>query len=217
MKQKTKFTLGLAALLTVFLVATMLYGNYQRRQAEQMAEANRAVLMRMHAPTLGRADAPVVIVEFLDPACGTCRQFYPLVKQMMAAHPDQIRLVLRYAPFHPGSDEVVAALEAARRQGKLWQTLEALFAAQAAWTPNHVSRMDLAWPHLEGLGLDFERMRADMRAPEIARAIAQDVEDARTLKVRATPEFFVNGKPLPSFGYEQLVELVDEALKASRK
>lgn len=70
--------------------------------------------MRLHSPALGRADAPVVIVEFLDPACGTCRDFYPFVKQMMAANPEKIRLVLRYAPFHQGSDRVVAMLEAAR-------------------------------------------------------------------------------------------------------
>ncbi|NMG42229.1 thioredoxin domain-containing protein [Aromatoleum toluvorans] len=35
----------------------------------------------MHSPTLGKADAPVVIVEFLDPACETCRAFYPRVKE----------------------------------------------------------------------------------------------------------------------------------------
>jgi hypothetical protein len=32
----------------------------------------------------------------------------------------KIRLVLRYAPFHRGSDTIVAALEASRRQGKFW-------------------------------------------------------------------------------------------------
>ena len=77
-------------------------------------------------------------------------------------------------------------------------------------------RVSLVWRHLEGLGLDFEKMRVDMTAPEIARVIAQDMDDARTLKVTKTPEFFVNGKPLPKFGYEQLKTLVDEALIATR-
>ncbi len=216
MKPKTQFILALSALLLAFVAATMLYGNYQKKQAALVAEANNSVLVRMHAPTLGPVNAPVVIVEFLDPACGTCRQFYPLVKKMMAENPDRIRLVLRYAPFHKGSEEVVAALEAARKQGKLWPALEALLAAQSDWVQNHVSVMGLAWRHLEGLGLDFERMRADMASPEVVRAITQDIEDAKTLKVQATPEFFVNGKPLPSFGYEQLKTLVDDALSESR-
>ena len=47
--------------------------------------------------------------------------------------------------------------------------------------------------------------------------IAQDLADAQTLNVTKTPEFFVNGKPLPSFGYEQLKTLVDEALISAQR
>ena len=217
MKQKTIFIVSAVVLLLVFIVGTLLYTARKEDQAAQRADANRAALVRMHSPTLGKADAPVVIVEFLDPACETCRAFYPLVKQMLAANPDRIRLVLRYAPFHNGSDKVVAVLEAARRQGKLWPALEALLAAQAQWAPHHTPQVALVWPHLEGLGLNLERGRADMNAPEIGRLIAQDLEDARTLNVTKTPEFFVNGRPLPSFGYEQLKKLVDDALKETQR
>jgi protein-disulfide isomerase len=217
MKQKVLFVAAAAVLLLVFAAGALLYKSQQSNQAAQLAERNRENLVRMHSPTLGRADAPVVIVEFLDPACETCRAFYPLVKEMMAANPDRIRLVLRYAPFHNGSDRVVAVLEAARKQGKFWPALEALLAAQAAWAPHHAPQADLVWKHLEGLGLNLEQVRADMTAPEIASVIAQDLEDARALNVTKTPEFFVNGKPLPSFGYEQLKGLVDQALASARR
>jgi len=30
-----------------------------------------------------------------------------------------------------------------------------------------------------------------------------------------TPEFFVNGKPLPIFGYDQLIKLVETELQAN--
>ena len=50
--------------------------------------------------------------------------------RLMAAHPDKIRLVLRHAPFHRGSDKVVAVLETAHRQGMFWPALDALFANQ---------------------------------------------------------------------------------------
>ena len=217
MNQKVLFALAVAALLGAFALGALIYKTRQGEQAVQIAERNRGNLVRTHSPTLGKADAPVEIVEFLDPACETCRAFYPAVKQMMAANPDRIRLVLRYAPFHNGSDRVVAVLEAARKQGKFWPALEALLAAQAAWAPNHRPQVELVWRHLEGLGLDLERVRADMVAPEIARVIAQDLDDARVLNVTKTPEFFVNGKPLPSFGYEQLKDLVDQALASARR
>lgn len=217
MKQKTLFIVAAVVLLLVFVLGTLAYKSERIDRSAQLAERNRAHLVRMHSPTLGKADAPVVIVEFLDPACETCRAFYPLVKKMMAANPDRIRLVLRYAPFHQGSEQVVAVLEAARRQGKFWPALESLLAAQGDWVQHHTAQVARVWRHLEGIGLNLGQMRADMVAPEIARVIALDLDDARVLNVTQTPEFFVNGKPLPTFGYEPLKALVDEALASTKQ
>ncbi|WP_332673319.1 DsbA family protein [Aromatoleum sp.] len=212
MKEKTLFLGAAAILLLVFVVATMTYNTGTAEQSARVVEQNRDRLVRMHSPTLGNAQAKVQIVEFLDPACETCRSFYPFVKEMMAANPEDIRLVVRYAPFHDGSEAVVAVLEAARKQGKFWPTLEALFATQEHWAPAHAPQVDLVWPQLEGLGLDLDRLRADMVAPEIGRVIGQDLADAEALNVTKTPEFFVNGEPLPRFGYEPLKAMVDAAL-----
>jgi len=216
MKQKTVFFITSISLLLAFVAGALFYNSQKEKVANQLAETNRSSLVRMHSPTMGKADAPVVIVEFLDPACETCGAFYPLVKQMMAANPEKIRIVLRHAPFHPGSDKVVAVLEAARRQDKFWPALEALLVNQAKWTENHRSNVDRVWPYLSGVGLNMEQMAIDITAPEIADVIAQDLADAKTLNVTMTPEFFVNGKPLPSFGFEQLKGLVDQALAESR-
>jgi protein-disulfide isomerase len=68
------------------------------------------------------------------------------------------------------------------------------------------------WQPLARAGVNVEQAKADMQAPEIGRVIAQDMEDGKTLNVNKTPEFFVNGRPLPSFGYEQLRNLVQEEL-----
>jgi len=212
MKQQTLFIGSAIVLLLVFIAGLFVYNGQKEKEANRLAEANRAALLRTHAPALGKPDAPVVIVEFLDPACETCSAFYPRVKQLMAAHPDKIRLVLRYAPFHNGSDKVVAILEAARKQDKFWPALEALLATQASWAPRHTPQAALAMKQLDGLGLNMEQMAYDITAPEIEKLIAQDLEDARVLNVTKTPEFFVNGKPLPRFGFEQLSALVEQEL-----
>jgi protein-disulfide isomerase len=216
MKQKTVFIVTIVVLLLAFVGGAMFYASEREKAANQLAEANRAALIRMHSPTLGKADAPVVIVEFLDPACETCRDFYPMVKALLAANPDKIRLVLRYAPFHKGSDKVVAVLEAARKQGKFWPALEALLASQATWTAHHTAHVERVWQPLASVGLNMEQMAFDMTSSDFEKVIAQDLADARTLNVTKTPEFFVNGRPLPSFGYEQLKTLVDQALAQSR-
>lgn len=119
---------------------------------------------------------------------------------------------LRYAPFHPGVDQVIALVEAARRQGRFWPALEALLATQDRWTPNHRPDVEQARRVLAGIGFDMARLAADAADPAIAALIAQDAADARKLGVDKTPEFFVNGRPLPSFGLKQLETLVGAEL-----
>ena len=204
------------ALVAIIALGTGWYFFNQGTQGQESTAIDRSALVRMHSPSEGRVDAPVVIVECFDPACGTCREFYPRVKQLIAENPGRIRLVMRYAPFHKGSDKVVAVLEAARRQGKFWQTLEALFDSQDEWASNHTAKVDLTWKHLNGIGLNLEQLAFDMTAPDLQQAIAQDLQDANTLGVSQTPEYFVNGKPLPSFGFQQLRELVADELAKTR-
>jgi len=212
MKQKTLFIASAVVLLAAFVVGVLVYNIQRADRTAEVVKRSPQALTRFHSPTLGNADAKVHIVEFLDPACGTCAQFSPFVKDLMAANPGRIRLTVRYAPFHQGSEQVVKMLEAARKQGKFWQALEALFATQRQWVQNHVAYAQLAWNSLAGLGLDLDRVRADMNAPEVTRIVEQDIADTRTLNVTQTPEFFVNGRAMPSFGAEQLKDLVDEEI-----
>ena len=204
------------SVVVVLLVAAawMLLFNSKATQPSQPAiTTNVAALASEHSPMLGKANARVHIVEFLDPACETCAMFYPVVKQMLADNPDEIRLSIRHVPFHQGSEYVVRLLEASRKQDKYWQTLEALLASQAQWAPHHTVQPDLVWPAIAGVGLNTDQLMADMNAPEVQQRMQRDIDDARALKVTATPEYFVNGRPLPSFGLQQLQDLVGEALQ----
>lgn len=216
MKQKSIFIAVVTLLILVFAAGAFMFNKQRTEGAERVLAQNRQLLVRAHAPRIGNANAPVHIVEFFDPACGTCREFYPLVKNLMAANEGKIQLSVRYAPFHPGSDQVVKALEAARQQGMFWQALETLFATQPDWVVNHRANPQVALNQLARIGLDMNRLQADMNSPEIARLIEQDLADAKALNVTATPEYFVNGKPLPSFGYQQLKDLVDDALAGAK-
>jgi len=208
MKLKNIFIVAAGLLALALVIGAWVYKSRTDERAAQTAAQGQLALTGPDSPTFGNADAPVHIVEFLDPACGTCSDFYPFVKSLMAAHPGKIRVSVRYAPFHPGSDQVVKVLEAARKQGQFRQALEALFASQSIWVLNHKAQVDLIWTPLNSLGLDMERLRADMNSPEVAQLVQRDLADANTLGVAMTPEFFVNGKPLPKFGYDDLKMLV---------
>lgn len=214
-----KITVSLILGLIVAAFAIGMYSYQRREQASQMEKVGMQEdrLVRMHSPVFGPQDAPVTIVEFFDPACETCRAFYPIVKDLMQRYPADVKLVLRYAPFHAGSDQVVILLETARLQGKYQTVLEALLAAQPAWASHGQPRLDLAFKAAEEAGLDLAQAREDAGRPELAAALQQDAQDLVALEVTKTPTFFVNGRGLPSFGREQLSALVAEEVAKARK
>ncbi len=215
MKKQHIAFLGASGLVLVFMLAIHFYTSQRADEIELMARNSAAPLVRDYSQSLGPADAKVVIVEFLDPACETCRDFAPHVKNLLALHTGKIRLVLRYAPFHQGSDTMVKILEASRKQGQYWETLQVMFDTQPHWASHHHPQPDKIWKFLSSAGLNIEKIRSDMNDPSILEILRQDIADVQTLGVRKTPSFFVNGKPLPSFGLSQLKSLVAEEIAAN--
>jgi protein-disulfide isomerase len=203
---------GIGVLFIALVAAMFLYVSDDTQSLQAETAVRQAALASEHSPALGDPGAKVHIVEFLDPACGTCALFFPMVKQWMAEVPGEIHLSVRHVAFHSGSDYAVRILEASRKQDKYWQTLEALLASQGQWVQNHTVQPDRIRPALAGVGLNMAQLTADMNAVDVMRRIEQDKKDSIVLKVSATPEYFVNGRPLPSFGQQQLADLIREEL-----
>ena len=211
-----KIVIVIAVVLVAgFAVAAMVYRSRADQELETAIAEAPSALVRPSAKTLGPADAKVHIVEFMDPGCETCRAFHPLVKKLVVDNPGKVRLSIRYLPLHQGSDTMVKILEAADRQDRYWETLHLMFESQPEWASHHHPQPEKIWPLLPEAGVDVEAIRRDMNAPEIAAILEQDLADARTLGIRKTPSFFVNGEPLRQFGPEPLIQLVSEAIAAS--
>lgn len=201
-----------AVVLIVVASLSLLYMGMQGDAQRPGAEARQAALASEHAPTMGDPGARVHIVEFLDPACGTCALFYPMVKSWLEEAPDKLKLSVRHIAFHDGAEYAIRILEASRNQDMYWETLATLLATQRQWVTNHVVQADRILPAIATVGLDEELLLADMNSAEITGRIERDRQDAIALRVSATPEYFVNGRPLPSFGRQQLLDLVREEM-----
>ena len=215
MKTHVIFGFAVVGLIITFMVGSSLYKGKQAEKIGFMAQENAELFVRKHSQTLGSDDAKVYLIEFMDPACETCAAFSSFVKQIIATNPGKIKLVLRYAPFHEGADYFVKILEAAKKQGKYWETLDVMYNTQPYWASHHNPQPQKIWQFLPKAGVDVERIRKDMNDPAIEKMIDQDLADAKMLNVRKTPGFFVNGKPLQTFGSKQLLQLVESELTAN--
>lgn len=207
--------------LAAFAVAIFLYQRHERQRLDEQAQAQHGILVRAHSPVVrapsamgpataaSLAAAPVTIVEFFDPACEACRAFHPYVKRILAAYPNDARLVIRYVPFHREPSVVgVQILEAARQQQRFEPVMDALMEFQPVWASHSNPATERAWEFASAAGLDLEQARAYVATGAVDRLLEQDVADLQAVGVRATPTFFVNGKPLPEPDPRVLLDMV---------
>ncbi|OGQ13643.1 MAG: hypothetical protein A3B70_07830 [Deltaproteobacteria bacterium RIFCSPHIGHO2_02_FULL_40_11] len=200
-------------LIFLFFISVKLYKKYEIKRLGFLAKENFSTFVRNYSPKLGSDHAKIYLIEFLDPECESCRDFYPYIKQLMSEHEGKIKLVVRYAPLHENSKFAVKILEASRNQNKYWETLELLFRYQPIWGSHHNPRPDLIWAYLPEIGVDVEKIKKDMNSSQIELLIEQDINDANELGVKKTPTFFVNGTPLKQFGFQYLQDAIEYELR----
>jgi len=146
---------------------------------------------------VGRADAPVTIIEFSDLQCPHCARnalnTFPQIKRNYI-DTGKVRYVARDLPLdmHPSAMPAAVATRCAGEQGKFWQYRHAVFDRQE----------DLDTAPYEALaaelGLDVPRFAACQKDGAQADAVRADVQLAGSNGITSTPTFvvgrIVNGK-----------------------
>ena len=212
------------ALIAVLVGVAVVFGSsYYRdsKQAERKSSTANSALIREDSASLGPADAKVTIVEFYDPECESCAAFNPTVKKIMKEYDGRARLIVRYMPLHPNSMLAAVFTEAAGEQGKYWEAHDLLFEKQPEWGERHGAPSDAPKPDVRALfdkyagelGLDKEKYNSAIKENRFAAKLERDKQDGKTLGVRQTPTFFVNGRQLAKLTGADLRALIDEELK----
>lgn len=222
MRREIKILVLIAAII---IIAAILGSSYYRGTVQNNdrgpSNAANSALVRSDSATLGKADAKVTLVEFLDPECESCAIFSKTVKKVVNDYGDSVRLVVRYVPLHPNSMPAANFIEAAGEQGKYWEALDLLFAKQDEWGEKHGAPASAPKPDIKALfakyagelGLEVEKVNAAVKEEKYAAKIERDQRDAQTMAVRQTPTLFVNGRRLARLYETDLKALIDEELK----
>jgi NhaA family Na+:H+ antiporter len=139
----------------------------------------------------GERGAPLELVMFGEFQCPFCLGAQSQLRRVADRLGERLVFAFRHLPIperHPLSPLAAAASEAAAAQGKFWEYHDALFLAQPK-----LSRATMLEVGGE-LGLDVERMVAEIDGGAHAARIQRDVDSAAASGATGTPTFFVNGE-----------------------
>ena len=140
---------------------------------------------------LGNLNGDVTIIEFFDYNCPYCKRATAELNTLLAQDTG-VRVVLREWPIL-GEASVYAtrASLASRKQGKYVEFHQALMAAKGRLAPANV--MAIA----QTVGLDTQRLKVDLQAPEIDQHIETSMQLARALNFSGTPAYVIGDAIAP--------------------
>jgi protein-disulfide isomerase len=155
----------------------------------------------------GELGRPLELVMFGDFQCPFCLGAQSVLRRVHERLGDRLLFAFRHLPIperHPLAPLAAEASEAATVQGKFWEYHDALFAAQPK-----LSRETMLAVGAD-LGLDVERMAAEIDSGAHRERVARDVASAAASGATGTPSFFVNGaRHFGAYDASSLVEALE--------
>jgi len=147
------------------------------------------------SPAKGPASAAVTIVEFGSYVCPHCAAEAPKLDALQKAHPKDIRLVFKpaWSPQNVAQVQATRAALAAAAQGKFWEMHALLFANQPNFGAEAIDG------YAKSIGLDTNKLHADMAAPAVAEQMKKDLAAAAAAKIDSLPSIWINGHAYLSF------------------
>jgi len=171
----------------------------QQDKEERSAERARQAIVEQHArlytdpdsPVGGNPQGKVSIIEFFDYRCPYCKEVEPSLEALLKEDSD-LRIVYKEFPIlGPASVYAARVALAARRQGKYDEFHRGMMAKKGKIDEGVVLETAAS------VGLDIDKLKADLLAPEVGRIIQRDYDLAEALEIQGTPAFIIGDTLVP--------------------
>lgn len=175
-----------------------------------MAENSKAIYRNPDSSVAGDPNGDITVVEFFDFNCGYCKRGLPEVQKLIESD-KKVRFVFKELPIlSKGSEEAARVALAAKRQGRYWDFHQKMLGAKGQ--ANMASALAVA----QSLGLDMEKLKADVESDAVKNELEDMKALARKIGINGTPHFLVGDKSIPGAPedlHDQLETLVSEFRK----
>ena len=176
-------------------------------------------------PVLGKADAPVKIVEFGDYKCPSCQIFSQQVKPVLEKeYIDTGKVALYFKDFwFIGPDSLTAASAAHsvfhQNNDAFWKYYDALYKNQpdenTLWaTSDYLVKLAKD----NNIGIDYDLLKKDIDGKTYEKEVNKSNSDAHKANVQSTPTLFINGKMFTGqfADYGAIKAAIEDALAAGK-
>lgn len=171
-------------------------------------------------PMLGKAEAPIKIVEVGDFKCPSCQMFsQDAMPKLTKDYIDTGKVSMYFMNFaFVGPDSTTAAMAGLsvyhQNNDAFWKYYDALYKNQQdekiQWaTPQFLTEL----ARKEGIPVDYAKLQQDIESGKYASEVAEHNKLSKKMNVTGTPTLFVNGKKVTEFDYASVKQAVEEALK----
>jgi protein-disulfide isomerase len=202
------------ALILIATLGLVFYSVQNKNQVEDTAVKTFSINADDH--TLGNKDSKVVLIEYSDLQCPSCKAYAPVLEQVVAEYGDRILFVYRHFPLtqiHFASIAASTAVESADNQGKFWEMQKIIFENQDTWAKAGATEAEKIFIGYAGdLGLDVAKFTTDLKSEAIQAKITADLTSGREAGVDGTPSFFLNGKKIAPRSLEAFQEELNKAI-----
>lgn len=207
------YVAGMIAVLGIGYIVSEFTGSTNEDPTITEYQGNRDIadfsgdLAPDYAPKEGPDTAKVKIVEFSDFQCPFCKASAPVLRQILAAYPEDVQLIYRHFPLdyiHANASDLAHASMCANEQDKFWPFHDKLFQLQ------DTLRLEDLDTIAQSVGIDTRKFRQCQDSRKYESIIQQDLSDGLSLGSRGTPTWFVNGERvegvLPYAIWEQIIQ-----------
>jgi protein-disulfide isomerase len=207
--------LGLIALIGVGTLAYV--SNRPKRHIPIEVDPNLAAQAEGHL--IGKADAPLQVLEFADFECPGCANFATVTEPDVRKRLIETgQISLRYFDFplpqHKNSWAASHAAMCAEEQGKFWEMHDRLFQGQDQWNTQATSNpKSVLKGYAQELGLNVPRWEQCFDDEKFQKRIEANKAEALRRQVNVTPTFVVGKRLIPGAPpYDLLKAYVDSAV-----
>jgi len=156
-----------------------------------MADNAKTIFRSPGSSVAGDPDGDITVVEFFDYNCGYCKRGLPEVQKLLQDD-KKVRFVFKELPIlSKGSEEAARIALAVKRQGKYWEFHQAMLGSKGR--ADEASALKIA----ESLGVDMNKLKADMASDDVKNELHEDVLLAKKMGINGTPHFLVGDKSIP--------------------